>query len=87
MKSMVAVTLLILSLASAAFADGPGTAPPPVKRKLFAVIQLADGSGGAPPPVKFIKPLTTAAIRVADGSGGAPPPIKPLKPAKWSFAA
>jgi len=58
MKKIFAVAMLLMSFASAAVADGPGTAPPPVKKKLLTitVVQLADGPGTAPPPGKSVEP-------------------------------
>ncbi|HEY4903285.1 MAG TPA: hypothetical protein VIH89_07435 [Candidatus Sulfotelmatobacter sp.] len=58
MKKIFAVALLLMSFASAAVADGPGTAPPPVKKKLLTitVVQLVNGPGNIPPPGKTIKP-------------------------------
>ncbi|MGA8430335.1 MAG: hypothetical protein WB729_10975 [Candidatus Sulfotelmatobacter sp.] len=58
MKQILAVALLLMSFASVAFADGPGTIPPPVKKKplTITVVQLADGPGNIPPPGKTIKP-------------------------------
>ena len=62
MKRVFAVTLLLMSFASVAFADGPGTAPPPgqaTKPVKPALLVLADGPGTAPPPgqaTKAVKP-------------------------------
>jgi hypothetical protein len=57
MKQILAVALLLLSLASVAMADGGGQKPP-VNRTLtnppsVAAIQLADGGGG--PVIKGTK--------------------------------
>ncbi len=54
MKRILAVTLLLMSFASAAFADGPGL--PPVKSTTSAA--LTDGPGLPP-----IKSTTSAAVR------------------------
>jgi hypothetical protein len=60
MKKIFAVAILLMSLASAAFADGSGGAPPPKKSIEplgVAAIQMTDGSGGAPPPSKPVRPV------------------------------
>jgi hypothetical protein len=44
MKKILALAVLLASLAAAAFADGSGMKPPPSPT-------LADGSGMKPPPV------------------------------------
>ncbi|MGB2602653.1 MAG: hypothetical protein WBC78_03605 [Candidatus Sulfotelmatobacter sp.] len=52
MKRILAITLLFLSFASAAFADGPGQIPPAAKSSTQpqrAVVLLADGPGQIPP--------------------------------------
>jgi hypothetical protein len=59
MKRALAVTLLMISFASVALADGSGGAPPPAqqtKPRKPAVVLLTDGSGGAPPPTRPVKP-------------------------------
>lgn len=58
MKRILVVTLLMMSFASAALADGSGPRPPAASKV------LADGSGPRPP---------AAAAVLADGSGPRPP--------------
>ena len=51
MKRILAVTLLLMSLASVALADGSGLPPvKPTKPPKVGIVQLADGSGL--PPIK-----------------------------------
>ena len=48
MKRILAVTLLLMSFASVAMADGPGPIPPvakPTKPPIAGIIRLADGPG------------------------------------------
>jgi hypothetical protein len=55
MKRVLPVTLLLMSFASLAFADGPGEPPPPVNTiQSPTLMQLADGPGEPPPPAHAI---------------------------------
>jgi hypothetical protein len=57
MKKIFAVTVLLMSLASIALADGAGNAPPPKSINPHKTL-VADGAGGAPPPIKHVKPAS-----------------------------
>ena len=69
MKRVLAVTLLLMSFASVAFADGGGLPPKGTAPTKPIVVLLADG-GGLPP--KGTAPTKPIAVLLADG-GGLPP--------------
>jgi hypothetical protein len=90
MKRAFAVTLLLLSFASVALADGPDLPPVnPTKLPTVVVVLLADGSG-LPPNCTVVnwkvicqQPPQADAVLLADGPGLPPPGTmtKPTKPA------
>ena len=99
MKRAFAVTLLLLSFASVALADGPGMPPTgsATKPPKPATVLLADGSGMPPvcepgddfwpckgQPTADLKAVEVAAL--ADGPG-MPPTGSATKPPKPSIAA
>ncbi len=56
MKRILAVTLLLMSFASVALVDGPGTSSPGKSTKLPNSVLLADGPGCSPPGCGKIGP-------------------------------